>query len=120
MHSPTKTNPWMTHADGNLWRQVVSDTYISVFSWCWDSFQQGMGDNFQVVRKNRCLVWEKKSVGNIPVWYLVKEENKMGKRRKKILKKSSSLSICQIFSIWSPFHMSESSLTTVKIWLPYK
>lgn len=59
MHSPAKTNHWMTHADGNLWRQVVSDTYMSVFSWGRDSFQEGTGDNIQVVRRNRCLVWEK-------------------------------------------------------------
>lgn len=97
MHSPAKTNHWMTHADGNLWRQVVSDTYISVFSWGRDSFQQGMGDNIQVVWRNRCLVWEEKGDGDIPLWYLGRKiRNERGER--KILKNQGvyfSLSSCQ-------------------------
>lgn len=96
---------------------MVSDTFLFSAD-AWDSFQQGMGDSSQVVRKNRCMVWEKRSDGNIPVWYLVKEENKIGKRRKKNPKSPSSLVLFQsviISSMCSPFHMSESSLTTVKI-----
>lgn len=45
--------------------------------------QQGMGENIQAVTRNRCLVWEHKSDGKIPGWYLGKEGNEMGERREK-------------------------------------